>query len=72
MIKTKTLFTAAMFTAIIGVVMTLYIVWFGGGEIVAKLFVTNGILFVASSIGYLVIKDVHEEQRGKDDGTIAS
>ena len=58
-------------TGILGVIVFLYAIWFDTNETIVKILITLAVLFVVQVVAYLVMRDLHEESSGKDDGTIA-
>ncbi len=63
-------YTSAL-TGILLAAMVIYVVWFEGTAFTAKLITTLIILLVSQVLGYLVLRDVKEEEGGRKDGTIA-
>ncbi len=67
----KILIRTSMITGFLIVGAVIYMIWFEASDVLAKLLVTLAILFVVQIVGYLMIRDLHEESSGKEDGTIA-
>lgn len=67
----KTLLYTTIVTGILILLIAISMIWVEPSSFVTKLFVTLGIILVGEVIAYLVMRDVHEEGTGKDNGTIA-
>ena len=68
----QTLIKTSIAPGLAFVVLIIFMIWSESlDEVVLKLLITLGILFVVQVIAYLVMRDLDEESGGKGDGTIA-